>query len=143
MFCKFCGNNMPESSSFCPSCGKQQNETTQVVQQVQMISVQSPKNLGLGLALAFLFGPLGLLYSSVKYACILIALNMFFGLVSCGSMAASMSSPHEAAEVGVFGGVLFWLIVFGSWIASMILSWYAIKKYNDNVRSGKMNRDID
>lgn len=144
MFCKFCGKEIPDSSTFCPSCGKQLDGAQQVVQHVHIVSGQSTKNLGLGMALAFLFGPLGLLYSSVKYACILVAVCTFLGLVSCGSMMNGMHTPHNDGSGAImFGGVLFWIVFLGSWLGSIILSWYAITQYNDNVRKGKMNRDID
>ena len=144
MFCKFCGKNIPDTSITCPSCGKHLNEVQPAMPQVQIIGVQTPKSLGLGLALSFLFGPLGLLYSSVKYACILIAINIILGLVSCGSMIGGANAGHDAGMgMAMFGGLLFWIVVPASWIGSMILSWHAITQYNDNVRKGKINRDID
>lgn len=142
MFCKFCGKNIPSTSKTCPSCGKLLSDVSQVTTQIHMVSVQTPKSLGLGIALAVLFGPFGLLYSSVRYACILIAISFVLGLVSCGSMIGG-SNGSGTMGVAMFGGLLFWIVGPLMWISSIGLSWYAISEYNENVRKGKINRDID
>lgn len=132
MFCKFCGKNIPDGSATCPSCGKQLNEAKVITQQ-QIVGLQLPKSLGIGLALSFLFGPLGLLYSSVKYAIILIAVDILSWMLLIGG-----AGNGDGKFIG-----LFFIFLPLSWIASMVLSWHAITKYNDNVRKGKLNRDID
>ena len=81
MFCKYCGEKIPSTSTICPSCGKRLKDGSSPMPQVQMVGVQVEKNLGLGLALAFLLGPLGLLYSSVRWACILIAINVIWAVL--------------------------------------------------------------
>ena len=149
MFCKFCGKNVPSTSKVCPSCGESLREVSRPATQVQMVSVQTEKNLGLGLALAFLFGPLGLLYSSVRWAAILIAVTFVLLMVSCGSIVGGVSesahSQNSSAGMGaaLFGSMLFWLVFLGSWIGSIILSWYSIKEYNSNVRKGIANSDVN
>lgn len=139
MFCKFCGKKIPDTSTTCPSCGKQLNEAKQVITQQQIIGVQLPKNLGLGIALSFLFGPLGLLYSSVRYACILTAIDILLFMLCIGSGSSGKPSVFMMGFAGF--AVLF--LTFGTWIASIVLSWRAITKYNDNVRKGKLNEDIN
>lgn len=108
-----------------------------------MVGVQVEKNLGLGLALAFLLGPLGLLYSSVRWACILIAINVILLTVSCGSIFGSVASRTSDPTAAMFGSLLFWIVIIVSWIGSIVLAWYSIQEYNTNVRKGIANSDVN
>lgn len=143
MFCKYCGEKIPSTSTTCPSCGKRLKDGSSPMPQVQMVGVQVEKNLGLGLALAFLLGPLGLLYSSVRWACILIAINVILLTVSCGSIFGSVASRTSDTTAAMFGSLLFWIVIIVSWIGSIVLAWYSIQEYNTNVRKGIANSDVN
>ena len=143
MFCKHCGAKIPNTSITCPSCGERLKEGARPMPQVQMVGVQVEKNLGLGLALAFLFGPLGLLFSSVRWACILIAINVILLTVSCGSIFGSVASRTSDPTVAVFGSFLSSIVILVSWIGSIVLAWYSIQEYNTNVRKGIANSDVN
>ena len=52
--------------------------------QPQIIIAQSPKNMGIALLLAFLFGPIGLCYSTVKGGVIMFLISLVVILVTFG-----------------------------------------------------------
>lgn len=52
--------------------------------QPQVIIAQSPKNMGIALLLAFLFGPIGLCYSTVKGGIIMFLISLVVALVTLG-----------------------------------------------------------
>ena len=133
MFCKHCGASISQESTFCPSCGKSQGKTV-AVQQTQIIGVQSLKSLGAAIALTVLFGPFGLLYATVKGGLILTAAGaaafVLFFVSALGSQNPVLS-------------LFCMLIGFLLWPGSIVWAWYAVTKYNDNVRRGIMNEDVD
>ncbi|MDV7193300.1 hypothetical protein [Mycolicibacterium fortuitum] len=84
------------------------------------VSVHGPglplKSSGLAVLLAFLFGPLGMLYSTVTGALVLFCVNMaivFIGVLTLG--------------VGFFLG-------FCTWIAGMVWAYSATEDYNRKLR---------
>ena len=79
----------------------------------QVIIVKSEKNVGLGVILAVLFGPLGLLYSTVKGGLIMMLVNLLVGIFTFG-----------------FG-------LFFSWPICGIWAYVASKKYNETLLSRK------
>ena len=52
--------------------------------QPQIIIAQAPKNMGVALILTFLFGPLGLFYSTVKGGIIMVVLALLIGIFTLG-----------------------------------------------------------
>ena len=52
--------------------------------QPQIIIAQSPKNMGIALVLAFLFGPLGLFYSTVKGGLIMVGIAFLVAILTLG-----------------------------------------------------------
>ncbi len=82
--------------------------------QPQMIIAQSPKSMGLALILTFLFGPLGLLYASVKAGLIMICVAIVVVPLTLG---------------------------FGYFITvpvSMAWAYTEVEKYNKALMSGQM-----
>jgi hypothetical protein len=77
-----------------------------VVQQTTVIQVGSRKSVGGAVALAFFFGPLGMLYATVPGACVMFVVNLlvFFGTAGLGLLltvpigmiwAGSAASSHN------------------------------------------------
>jgi hypothetical protein len=79
----------------------------------QVIVVQSLKSMGLGLLLTLIFGPLGMLYSSIIGAVIMFVVSAVVGFLTLG-----------------LGLIVIWPICLG-W------TYAAIKKHNNNLMSGK------
>lgn len=139
MFCKHCGTSIPQGSSFCPSCGKSQDGTV-MMQQPQMIGVQSLKSLGVAIALTVLFGPLGLLYASVKGGLITTAIGIIAFFLFFGSALSAVGGGYGDTTWLSVTSMLVGLLL---WPTSIAWAWYAVTKYNDNVRRGIMNSDVD
>jgi len=49
-----------------------------------MIVPQAPKSMGVATLLAFFFGPLGLLYATVKGGLIMMAVGLLIGVITVG-----------------------------------------------------------
>jgi hypothetical protein len=79
--------------------------------QKQIIIVKSEKSVGLACALAFFFGPIGLLYSTPKGAIIMFFVNCFVGLFTLG-----------------FGLILTWPIC-------AVWGWNAASKHNKQLHA--------
>ena len=156
MFCKFCGAEMTDDSSFCAKCGKSSNEQndSQPKKKVPnnaynaVVVLQSYKHLGIGMALSFVFGGVGLLYSSVTYGLVFLVCDVLACVVTLftpGSifvLSLTKASRESSEALGfIFVVALLWLLF--SRLASMVLSWYCITRYNDNLRRGILNRDFD
>lgn len=75
----------------------------------QIIITKSTKNVGLALLLTALFGPLGMLYSTIFGAIVMFVLCSILGFITFG-----------------FGAFLLWPIC-------MVWSYFAAKKYNKNL----------
>lgn len=78
-------------------------------QNKQTIIIQEKKSIGLALLLTFLFGPLGMLYTTVSGAIIMF-------IVSC-----------------IVGFLTFGLGVFFTWPICIIWGTLAAKKHNDKI----------
>lgn len=63
-----------------------------VVQQTTVIQVGSRKSVGGAIALAFLLGPIGMLYSTVLGACVMFVVNLFM-LVGTGGIGLIVTVP--------------------------------------------------
>lgn len=84
-----------------------------VSQQPQRIVVLPMKSSGLAIFLGVLFGPLGLLYSTVTGAIVMFIVNIGIGLITLG-----------------FGMILTWPIC-GVW------AYMATKSYNEKLLAGQ------
>ena len=51
---------------------------------VQVIVTRSPKSVGIGLLLTFLFGPIGMLYATVWGGLLMMVVNLVIGVVTFG-----------------------------------------------------------
>jgi hypothetical protein len=81
--------------------------------QVQTVVVVPAKSVGGAVVLAMLFGPLGLLYSSIVGALVMFLVNIFVGLATLG-----------------FGLFLTWPVC-GLW------AFIAASRYNENLLAGR------
>ncbi len=134
MFCLKCGKEIEDNSTFCSYCGAQLKGSDQAKQEQHpqvIIAAQQGKSLGIALALTIVFGGFGLLYASVKGAMILLFIDLV-AFVGCFSALGSMDFS---------GSQVCMMIIILSWPVSIIWSWYAVKKYNENLRNGKINSD--
>ena len=147
MFCKHCGTSIPQGSAFCPSCGKSQGASVQQTQVIgvppQMVMMQQPKSLGLAIALTIFFGPLGLLYATVKGGVIMIlggiaSWTIFFFTVAM-TPAAAIQGGTDITPIGA----IFMMLSGFVWPGSSAWACYAVTKYNDNVRRGIINGDVN
>lgn len=93
----------PPPQGFPPQPQGYQQQPMYSQPQPQMIIAQSPKSMGLALILSFLFGPLGLLYATVKgglimicVAVVLIPLTLGFGYFI--TVPVSMAWAYSAVE---------------------------------------------
>lgn len=146
MFCKHCGTSIPQGSAFCPSCGKSQGAAVQQPQVIgvqPMVMMQQPKSLGMAIALTIFFGPFGLLYATVKGGVIMIMVGLVSLIVFLVSIASATADVMQGgAGTTIMGPVFVW-IGFLSWPGSIAWACYAVPKYNDNVRRGIMNEDVN
>lgn len=53
-------------------------------QNVKYVVTRSPKSMGAAIALAFFFGPLGMLYATIPGAIVMFFLNSIVGLLTLG-----------------------------------------------------------
>lgn len=82
--------------------------------QPQVVVAKSPKSLGIALLLTFLFGPVGLLYSTVKGGVIMIVVAIVLGFLTLG---------------------LSCLVV---WPVTIVWSYLAVKNYNKALYAGQV-----
>lgn len=99
---------MPDEPSIQPRGGPPVS-----TQQPQRIVVVPTKNTGLAIALAFFFGPLGLLYSTVLGGIVMFFVNILVGVFTAG-----------------FGLLL-------TWPACAVWAYVATKSYNDKLLAGQ------
>ena len=128
--CPKCNELLDKDATFCTECGTNVKDVvpeevpeTQTEAPVtnqkpapvkpQVIVVQSLKSMGLGLLLTLIFGPLGMLYSSIIGAVIMFVVSAVVGFLTLG-----------------LGLIVIWPICLG-W------TYAAIKKHNNNLMSGK------
>lgn len=147
MFCQNCGNKINEGMRVCSKCGISvvNGDMSVKYRQPRLVGVETTKNLGLAIALSFLFGPLGLLYSTVRGAIILIAIDVAALLVCIvlGTATTSLAASRAGSGAEVAFGLIIMcdLIIIGTWPASIIWAWKSVKEYNIKVRNGILNRD--
>ena len=93
--------------------------------------VTSTKSVGIQILLIFFLGPIGLFYSTVKGALILIFGAMAvlgFGAPIIAAMFAPKDAVGGAAVLGFFGGMLISIPIL--WIVSWIWGIVAVKAFN-------------
>ena len=77
--------------------------------QNKRIVVETKKNMGIAMILTFLFGPLGMLYSTVKGGIIMMVISVVVALLTVG--------------VGLFV----------TWPVCLVWTYIAVNKYNENL----------
>jgi len=120
-FCSRCGTSNGSGAGFCNACGAplaqvlppapQAWNQPPVVQVVQpYVVVRAPKSVGIAILLSVFFGPLGMLYSTVPGALIMLAVSVFLGFITAG------------------------ISVFITWPICVIWGALAVDSYNRGVR---------
>ena len=95
MFCQECGVTLDESTKFCTTCGApssinpvyqppQYQQQQQPQYQQTVVVMGNKKSAGLAFLLAFLFGPLGLLYASVVGGLVMICVGIIIFFLTAG-----------------------------------------------------------
>jgi hypothetical protein len=105
-FCHSCGTQLAETGKFCPSCGAAyQGSQSQTQQPVQAAAISAPlqtkqsfqntqpipvqqnvviigkaKSVGVAFLLAFLFGPLGLLYATIIGGIVMFVVSLLLSI---------------------------------------------------------------
>lgn len=127
MYCRNCGNQLPEEASVCPSCGSLVNEiapipaaTTEVqliepapvvipeVQRIEPATKQRSKAQKIFYKLSYILTKIGLIMNAVIFGCLVIALLLYaFGVVSGGLLVSSISFSLASlcAEISLIGFV--------------------------------------
>ncbi len=112
MFCKNCGNEVPEGTNVCPNCGQsvngEQPQQTQQSQQSEQPRTKSqqgaPKSKVAAGLLGILLGGLGIHNFYLGYtnkALIQLLVSLLGGLITCGVAAGAM-------EIwGIIEGILY------------------------------------
>ena len=128
LFCKSCGAKAQEGARFCRDCGEPvfrvfRPRTEALAGRTATIALpgvcgpRARKSVGAALTLAVLFGPLGLVYSSVSGALYMAMAWCFLVLATCGDWIAGDLVPI--------------LIV---WPISMVWAALAVRSYNADLR---------
>ena len=122
MFCKYCGKELPEKSSFCSNCGKRLLEKVVTIKKVAntlpqkkktiYIAPESSKSRLLAALLAFFFGNLGAHRFYVGkflsgFLQLILGLYFFISLIFC------LVGAFEMAILMIFAGIIwgFWILV--------------------------------
>lgn len=96
MYCTQCGKPNEPNARFCEHCGARMGGGTKSAVEaapessspirptVQPVIVTPTKSVGIAILLTILFGPLGMLYSTVGGAIVMIIVSLLIGLVTLG-----------------------------------------------------------
>lgn len=83
-------------------------------EKVNVVITKSPKSMGIALILAFLFGPLGMLYSTISGAIIMFIIDVILSFFTLG--------------IGLFF----------TWPIHLIWAAIAVKSYNNKLVQGRI-----
>jgi len=123
MYCNKCGNEIGEGQGFCDKCGQQAGAAVQQQPPVPM----REKSAGVAAILSFLWAGLGHLYvGKIGFGLILMLLYpviLFFGFI------------FLVVALGIFGLILFGVIVLAVWIWCIFDSHRLANEYNDFIRA--------
>jgi hypothetical protein len=111
------------------------------IQPIQ-VTVRLPKSVGIALLLTLLFGPLGLLYATVKGGLLMLAVEFFGGILLFLSVVAAGSKgvPNAAGAAIVGGLALFWLFAFGIQVVCAVWAVVAAQSYNREIQFNMMRK---
>lgn len=102
------------------------------------VIVTPTKSVGIGLLLTLFFGPLGLLYATVRGTLLLIGGAIVLSVVLVVVLPLlAVGSPGAGTGTNIGLGVFGLFAVFPlTWIASMVWSVVAINKHNSELLAG-------
>jgi hypothetical protein len=85
-FCTRCGASNADTARFCGNCGSAIPVAVPVAPVVPVAYVvpRPRKSVGIAILLTFFFGPLGMLYSTVPGALVMLAVSVVLGLMTAG-----------------------------------------------------------
>jgi hypothetical protein len=98
-FCTRCGASNGDSFKFCGNCGTTMSASLYPPQQPQVVQLmptvvvaRQPKSVGVAILLTVLFGPLGMLYSTVAGALVMLVVSVVLG-VPTGGLSVAITWP--------------------------------------------------
>ena len=93
---------------------------------VNTVPTRPKKSMGIAVTLTVLFGPLGLLYTSISIGLITLFGGMFTGCILALDVMQEPEATYEEAQFSleIFGALL--------WLISIILCVLAVKSHNRN-----------
>lgn len=131
-YCHNCGSSVLKGYNFCPSCGRKFYDSIPDLAYIEkrnididrsIIYAADKKSQLVGFILCFLFGPLGLFYSS-SYAAIIMTFISILGAImtiSDGFVYALITFPA------------FYLCIY---ILNFWIQWEGINTFNKRLRNG-------
>ncbi|MBR2215502.1 MAG: zinc ribbon domain-containing protein [Selenomonadaceae bacterium] len=147
--CAKCGAPLKNGQAFCSECGTPVSKGANLPQKVSQpatlnpvasaapvnnpavvqggspksnyVVTRTPKNMGLGIALALIFGPFGLFYASIPGGIIMLVIGILLNIV--GMMVF---------VVGVFFTLIVTDVICAAW------AYFAIDKYNRDLMEGRL-----
>lgn len=87
-YCVNCGSQISPDVTFCSNCGSKVN--VEVSSQLQnnikpaTVVIDRTKNIGIAIILTVFFGPLGMLYSTITGAIVMMILSVLIAIVTLG-----------------------------------------------------------
>ena len=139
MFCSECGKQVGDEAKFCGECGAPTNadgnilhpaiqETTTVSNENKValnmaaVAVNS-KSVGIAFILILFFGPLGMLYSTIKGGVVMLILPIPIFIIM---FTRAISGNLDGIALGLIFFIFYWVIC-------LVWGVTAVNSYNNNL----------
>ncbi len=146
--CPECGVEVSDKAEKCPKCAYPINATQTISNTNEKFSNQqlafalvNGKSKGLGLFLTLFFGPIGMLYATVKGAITMIITGIISTILIFSYLGISMVTADTAMFLFSFPLIIVGSIVY--WIMCIVMTFNAIDKHNASILSGVDNQQIE